>query len=212
VTWAAKLWAPLEVALNKILDLDPDARVKLEPMAGKIITVELKDLDIAVTMRIAERSICILGDYSGEPDTRLVGSAVGLARLGLQRGKQKSAGLFEGDVEFYGDLDTGRRFKSFIDHIDIDWEEHLSHVVGDVVAHQIGNVSRDALAWGQDVFNTLAQNSAEYLQEENNSLPGQAEVDRFLFDVDELRANVDRLTARTHRLNERLHADGAIKE
>jgi len=119
--------------------------------------------------------------------------------------------VFEGDVEFYGDLDTGRRFKAFIDYIDIDWEEHLSHVVGDVVAHQVGNISRDALTWGQNVLNTLAQNSAEYLQEESHHLPVQAEVDRFLIGVDELRARVDRLTARTHRLNERLHIDGDIK-
>ena len=205
--WTAQLWAPLEMALNHVLDLDPDARAQLEPMAGKIIAVELKGTDIILNMRVAERTISILGEFAGEPDTRLVGSPIGLARLGLQRGKQKAAGLFDGDVEFYGDLDTGRRFKSFIDGIDIDWEEHLSHVVGDIVAHQVGNVTRDAFTWGRSVFNTLAQDTAEYLQEESHSLPSDAEVIPFLADVDELRAGVDRLAARVNRLTKQLESN-----
>ncbi len=212
MTWAAHLWAPLEVALNQVLDLDPDARVKLEPMAGKIIAIELKGFNITLTLRIAEQSIHILSDFKGEPDTRLVGSPIGLARLGLQRGTQQAVGLFKGDVEFYGDLDTGRRFKSFMDNLDIDWEEQLSHVTGDVVAHQLGYVSREAFAWGRGVLNTLAQDSAEYLQEESRHLPSQAEVNTFLVNVDALRAQADRLAARVHRFSEHLQADKATKE
>ncbi|NOY71968.1 MAG: sterol-binding protein [Gammaproteobacteria bacterium] len=212
MNWATSLWAPLEVALNQILDLDPDASAKLKPMAGKIIAIELKGFNLTLTLRIAEQSIHILGDFKGEPDTRLVGSPIGLARLGLQRGTQQATGLFEGDVEFYGDLETGRRFKSFMDNIDIDWEEQLSHVTGDVVAHQLGHVSREAFAWGRGVLNTLAQDSVEYLQEESHDLPPQAEVSTFLVNVDTLRAQVDRLAARVHRLSEPLQTDKAAKE
>jgi ubiquinone biosynthesis protein UbiJ len=103
-------------------------------------------------------------------------------------------------------MDTGRAFKSLLDNLDIDWEEQLSRVVGDVAAHQVGNVVRSAMAWGKQALDTLGRDAAEYFQEESEDLVRPAEVSEFLDQVDVLRDDAERLAARVNRLEQRLVA------
>jgi ubiquinone biosynthesis protein UbiJ len=80
------------------------------------------------------------------------------------------------------------------------WEEQLSHITGDIIARQIGNVARLSGKFISDSRNTLEQDVSEYLQEEARLLPTHTEVNDFLEDVDQLRSDVDRLNARIERL------------
>ena len=72
-------------------------------------------------------------------------------------------------------------------------------MLGDVAAHQIGNLLRGSFVWGKQVAATLGQDTAEYLQEEKQELPRPDEVNAFLAEVDILRGDVDRLAARVAR-------------
>jgi ubiquinone biosynthesis protein UbiJ len=72
--------------------------------------------------------------------------------------------------------------------------------VGDVTAHQIGNLVRTASGWGRKAAATLAANVSEYLQEESRDLVTRTELEEFLSAVDELRESADRLQARLERL------------
>ncbi len=87
--------------------------------------------------------------------------------------------------------------------IDIDWEEVLSHYLGDSISHQLGNVSRGMARWGRQVGDTLTQDLAEYLTEEKRLIPHRDELDGFVTAVDELRENADRLEQRARRLLDR---------
>ena len=80
-----------------------------------------------------------------------------------------------------------------------DWEEELSRHVGDVAAHQLGNLVRGGLAWMQQAADTLTRDAGEYLKEESRDLPTRYEVDRFLDDVDRLAADLGRAEARVAR-------------
>jgi ubiquinone biosynthesis protein UbiJ len=79
----------------------------------------------------------------------------------------------------------------------------LSRVVGDVAAHQIGNVARSAISFARRATSTFAQNVAEYLQEEGRDAPSRTEAEEFVAGVDALRDAVDRLEARIARLEKR---------
>ena len=61
-----------------------------------------------------------------------------------------------------------------------DLEEELSRVIGDVAAHQIGNVARTALGFARRAHDTLQQNVAEYLQEEGRDVPSRTEAEEFM--------------------------------
>jgi len=198
--------AALEVAINQVLQLDPDSVARLPALQGKVIAIELRGLDLAFYLIPQADRLNLYGHFEGQPDTVLRGTPLALARMGVA----KDAGdvLFAGDVEISGDVELGQQFRALLDQLDIDWEEHLSQFTGDLVAHKVGNLVRGAMDWGQKTLNTLGQDAAEYLQEESGDLPSRAEVEAFLAQVDTLRSDVDRLEARLQRLTTKKKADG----
>jgi len=194
------LAAALEAALNTYVAMDPEAPARFSALEGRVVGVELRGLDLRFFI-LPGHSFQVLGDYAGEADAWISGTPLALLRLGTadERGRP----LFTGDVEIRGDIDLGRRFQALLEAVDIDWEEHLSRLTGDVVAHQVGNAVRDTLAWGRKAADSLGQDLSEYLREESRLLPTRDEVEQFLAEVDTLREDVDRLEARLRRLQGR---------
>jgi len=195
--------AGLEITINRYLGLDADTLARLAALSGKVIAVELRGLGITLTMAPHAGGIQLLGDYHGTPDTVISGAPLSLARTG--HGGDRGA-LFAGEVEIRGDVTVGQRFEAVLREIDIDWEEQLSRLVGDVAAHQVGRVVRDTVAWGAKSADTLSRDVSEYLQEESRQLPQRDEVDAFLAAVDGLRNDVERLEARVKRLHARIES------
>lgn len=192
------LLAGLESALNRYLRLDPAIGARLAPLAGKVIALELRGLDLTLHMLPHGGGIHLLGDYAGVPDTVISGALFSLLRLGV--GKGERGPLFEGAVEVRGDVETGQRFEAVLRDIDIDWEEQLSRLVGDVAAHQVGVMLRGVRDWGIRSADHLRRDIGDYLQEESAQLPRHEEVDEFTAAVDRLRGDADRLAARVRRL------------
>ncbi|HEB93824.1 MAG TPA: sterol-binding protein [Gammaproteobacteria bacterium] len=190
--------AAIEVAVNQVLALDPDTVARLREINGKVIAIELQGLDVALYLIPTDTGLSVFGYFAGEPDTILRGSPVGMLRMGLAENASDS--FFAGEVEISGDVELGGQFREILDGLDIDWEEHLSYVTGDVVAHRVGSFVRDAVDWGRKTLDTLGRDGAEYLQEESRDLPNRFEMEEFLTAVDTLRTDVDRLEARIERL------------
>jgi len=190
--------AAIEAAVNQVLALDPDAVARLREINGKVIAIELQGLDVTLYLIPSDAGLSVFGHFEGEPDATLRGSPVGMLRMGLAENASDS--FFAGEVEIRGDVELGGRFREILDGLDIDWEEHLSHFTGDVVAHGVGSFVRDAFDWGRKTLDTLGRDGAEYLQEESRDLPNRFEMEEFLTAVDTLRTDVDRLAARVERL------------
>ncbi|MEO5573887.1 MAG: SCP2 sterol-binding domain-containing protein [Gammaproteobacteria bacterium] len=194
----------IEAALNRYLHLDPAILPRLSALAGKVIAVEFKGLDWNWYLLPAESGIQVRNDYEGIVDTKLRGTPWALLRLGTQKKEGDTSAIFSGDVEISGDVGLGQRFKQILDEIDIDWEELLSKVIGDIPAHQAGNAARRARAWGARSLETLAHNFAEYQQEEARNLPAAYEMAGFLKAVDVIRDDVERMAQRVRRLQDHL--------
>jgi len=192
------LLAGLETALNRYLRLDPAVGARLAPLAGKVIALDLRGLDLTLHMLPHAGGVSLLSDYAGAPDTVISGAPFSLLRLG--HGKGERGPLFEGAVEVRGDVEVGQRFEAVLRDIDIDWEEQLSRLVGDVAAHQVGVMLRGVREWGARGADNLRRDIGDYLQEESGQLPRREEVDEFAAAVDRLRGDADRLAARVRRL------------
>ena len=197
MTPASTLAAALETALDLYLKQDPGALQRCAEMDGKVIALDVTGLDLSLYFMPGADGILVAGHYEGEADTRLRASPLGFARLSL--GPREDA-LFEGAVDIQGDTETGQQFQDILSAVDWDWEEQLSRITGDVIAHQTGKLARKATQFIKNSRNTLQQDVSEYLQEEVRLLPARTEVDYFLEEVDQLRADVDRLSARVDRL------------
>jgi ubiquinone biosynthesis protein UbiJ len=107
-----------------------------------------------------------------------------------------------GDLEISGDVELGRRFQRTMEDLEIDWEERLARIVGDVAAHELGNLLRGARAWQARSLHSLGEDLSEYLQEEARVLASRNRVEAFLREVDRVCTDADRLEARLRRLQE----------
>ena len=199
MTAAKTLAASLETALDLYLKQDPQARQRCAALEGKIIALDVTGLGLSLYFLPGSNGIQVVSHYEGDVDTRLTGSPFSFAQLAL--GSREDA-LFKGAVDIKGDTELGQQFQDLLAKTDWDWEEQLSHITGDVIARQIGNVARLSGQFLNDSRHTLQQDVSEYLQEEARLLPTRIEVDNFLEDVDQLRSDLDRLNARIERLKQ----------
>ena len=189
---------PLQIAINRYLDYDPEAPKQLAEMQGKVVALNFEPLDVELFLIITREGLDICEQLSAPADTTITGSPLSLAMMGLQ--ESSTASLFAGDVRIEGDMELGTQFQAFLKNIEVDWEEPLSKITGDVVANQIGEFVSGLSSWMQETTNTNALNVSEYFREEQNMLPSKFEVERFKKGIDELRLSTDRLEAKVQRL------------
>lgn len=188
--------AGLEQAINRYLELDPETLTRIQALQGRCIAVELIGTGMTLYLLPDQDGLRLMSRYEGEPDTTLSGTPIALARMSAG---ETGTGMFTGEVKIHGDVELGQRFNRIMDSIDIDWEEHLSHIMGDVLAHQAGKLMRGFSQWARQAVDHLGRDLADYLKEERRDLPQGEEVEAFLAEVDELRLAVDRLAARVAR-------------
>lgn len=194
--------ALFEEGLNRYLRLDPEAPRLLEPLSGRVIGVEILGLDLRLYFVPGPSSIQVLGRFEGEPDCLLRGTPLALARVGFAN--QREDQLFSGQVEVIGDTETAQRFGALWAGLDVDWEEQLSRLTGDLIAHEAGNLVRGLDRWARHAAHSLTADLQEYLQEEIRVLPTAYEAQGFADEVDRLRDDVERLEARLQRAERRL--------
>ena len=188
----------IETAMNAWLKLDDEALPRFATIQDKVICLHITGLDIKLYFLPDEQSIHVMGNYEGEPDTIIQGSAMTLMRMSTAKNSGKV--LLESDAQIIGDIALGTQFSKRLQAVDIDWEELLSTLVGDIVAHQAANTLNETKGWMKDSNQAMQLNLAEYLTEESHLLPADAEVAHYLDQVDETRMDADRLNARIQRL------------
>lgn len=190
----------LETALNQYLSLDPEISSALSSFHGKVIGIELVATGIQLFF-IPDQGghLQVLSQYEGKPDCLISGTPLNLLRSTLS---ERSDATFSGDIHLEGNSKLAQEFTSILKRIDIDWEEQLSHLSGDVLAHQIGENVRNTGKWISRSLDSAGLNFQEYLQEEARLIPTALELDNFFQDVDTLRDDVERLAARLQQLQQ----------
>ena len=202
MTIPVAITAVLETAFNRYIELDPNGRKQLNRLVGKVINIHLTGLDLNLFIIPGTNSVHIMSHYDGDTDTHLKGAPFSLLRMSL--GKNSEQQLFSGDVEISGDTETGQQFNRILNELDIDWEEHLSHITGDVIAHQIGYGFRQLIDWGNKAKDSIFKDTAEYLEEESQLVTTPYEINDFNHNVEKLRNDAERLAARITRLHDKL--------
>ncbi len=198
------LLAAMEAALNQLFAMDPDSFAKLSRFKGRIIAFDITDMNQRLYFFPDEQGMQIISHYEGEPDTTISGTLLAFAKMALAEENEKTRSVFKGDIKITGDMALGQHFQALFQQLDIDWEEHLSRITGDVIAHSVGNVARGFLDFGKKVFNSLGMNVSEYLQYETRDIASGPEIQHFNQQVDTIRNDVDRAEARIQRLEQAL--------
>ncbi|BCA97070.1 hypothetical protein TUM19329_34310 [Legionella antarctica] len=189
----------LQKAINQAMNLDEQMSIKLKALNGKVLEMIITPLNVNFFIQFNESDILLLGHYDSHPDTIIHSNPIGLIRLSLLPAS-KARSLFNDKVRMSGDIELGQNVKKLFDEMDIDWEGHLAHFTGDVVAHQIGSLVRKGIEFKKQFSQNMRQNVTEYLQEELRVFPSRNELDDFYNDIDELSLNVERLQVHLNQL------------
>ena len=177
--------------LNRLLDAEPWARLRLAPFAGE--TVELRaPLLPTLRLRILEGGTVEPG--GAEPGLTMTLKPGLLAALA--RGEEHAMRA----VDVAGDAKLAAEVLVLARHLRWDAEEDLSRLVGDVAAHRLADAGRAFAAWHLDAAQRLAAAVADYVTEEKHLLVRRADLAALGDSVARLRDAVARLDKRVERL------------
>lgn len=185
------LAAALQAGFNRLLALDPDSTARIDRLRGKLICLELRGLQVQVWLLFHADRVEVLEQYDAEADVTICGAP--FTMLAMAAGKK---GIFDGGIEISGDVEVARHFSQVIDQLDIDWEEHLSSLTGDMVARKAGVTGAKFVEWLRRSSESMQSNVADYLRDESQHLPHGWELDEFSDEVDQLRDRVALLEQR----------------
>jgi ubiquinone biosynthesis protein UbiJ len=190
--------AALEGLVNQLLALDPEGAAALGKIQGRVLRVELDGVGMAVTVVPEANALRLFGHYDATPDCTIRATPAALLHMALAENREDQ--VFSGAVSIEGDNALAQAIGVIIRGLDIDWEEQLSTLVGDVLAHGIGDQVRATGRWAERSGRVLSADLREYLIEEGRLIPSESELREFLGGVDELRDDIARIEARIERL------------
>ena len=189
----------LQKAINHAIGLDESMPDKMKALQGNVLKIIILPLNVHFFIRFFDGELHLLVDYDDVADATIQSSPLGLIRLSLLPAS-KVRSLFNDKIRITGDVELGQKVKTLFDEIDIDWEGHLAQFTGDVVAHQVGSLFRQGIAFKRQIDTSFCHNVTEYLQEEIRLFPPREELDDFFNDIDALSLTVERLEATVNLL------------
>ncbi|MEO8011057.1 MAG: SCP2 sterol-binding domain-containing protein [Dokdonella sp.] len=201
----AVLGRALESALNRLLQLDPDARSGLAALDGRAIAADFRGTGLALRVRVNGERLEVGPAFSGDNDLRVSATPGSLLGMAFARLRGDDDAVLPGKVEIAGDAELARRLERLASRFEPDIDEAFTRVFGDVVGFQIARAFRRGFAFARDSASALVRDSADYLVEERRDLIAKPEMEQFLDDVDALRERGDRLEARVQRLTVASH-------
>lgn len=194
----------LEKTFNRYLALDDDSKKLLAPLAGRVLGLHIPRPKISIFFSFTENDVKLSSDAPEIVNTEIYATVFQLMRIKLN----KNSALVNTQFHIQGDVDTAQLFNQLLQKHHIDWEEHLSKIIGDVTAHKMMQLLKKPTAFLKNNKKKLAEDIKEYCQEETMILPSSNEVDIFRRDVDELRLQIDRLDAKITLLQRTTGATG----
>ncbi len=194
------LFQPIESLLNRNVAGSTRARELVARLEGRSLEVRAAPTPLAIRFCVSDGKVLVSGGGESEPDAVIEGTPLSLATLA---GPQPEERLRRGEVRISGDAETAQSFQKLFNAARPDFEEELSRLVGDPVAHHVANAARSVFEFGRRAAETFARNMGEYLTEESRDLPARPEVEAWIEQVDRLREAADRLEARLALLERR---------
>ena len=188
--------ASAEKIIQRALEYDPSSRIALSKLVPNVLAIQVTAPEFKIFIVPDEKGIKLLGHYEGEITTQLQGPLFALISLV----KSERLNLKDTNVALVGSTSFMSELQKIFKNIDIDWEEILSQVFGDIIGHQGAEMIRSKLNWSKDRVSNIQRLTSEFLTEELRVLPSAPELNFFNSQVDELKLGVDRVQARIEQL------------
>lgn len=179
--------AALELALNRLLALDPATLERLAALDGRLIVIEPATFGTALGV-VPHRHGVQLMEAPQTADVRIRGRLADLLRA------QADGDVRGLDIE--GDKLLASAFADALRAARIDWPQLLAPLLGDVLAQRGAQALGGAGEAVREGVGSLLRSGAEFLQYERPTLVSAAEWDSFRAEVHELHEAVAALERR----------------
>jgi len=199
------LW-PAEQLINGAIASDPHVQKKIAAFAGKAIQINTRmpALEIRVVMEADHIRLTAVdsAQYALPVDASINGPTGKLLQQLFDTSTKHA--LVDEDVELDGDVQLIQDLLTTIKTLDIDWQDYLAPVLGDVLTQQIGQSLDETRAWASDSRKRVQRSMEDYLKEEARLFPHEQQLRNFADNLDELKLRIDRVDARVQLLRQRL--------
>lgn len=192
----------LEVALNRVVALDPESQAALASLDGRRIELALEAPALALSVTVRDRKLWVgPPDSESEPDLGLRATLGGLmSQLPFAR---RDGAPPVGKLRINGDAELARTLQKLAQRFDPDWDRPFAEALGPILGPQAARMLREGLRTGRRIAGNFARDAAEFVTEESRDVVGKDELAAFHDDVDALRDRAERLVARVGRLQRR---------
>lgn len=205
--------AAIENAANKALRWSSNSDALLAPLADKSCIIYIQELGNALIFRFSKEDLSVGADEDGlygsipqddggtglqENECWVSVSIFALDKL--KQNNQMTKLIKSGKLDFSGDLGILQSVSRLFDKIDIDFEEVLSHYVGDAAAYQINTSSQKFASAFAAQIRSLTQTVADAALDEKPIGVRPIMVLNFSDEVSQLRADIDRVEAKLEQL------------
>lgn len=198
--------AGLEKLINSALRYDPGTRIALAKLNEQMLAIHVTAPKFTLYLTPNEEALCLLGHWEGEVHTQVRGSLPAL----LELARSDVTSFANSGVEVIGNTGLLVDLQRLLSNMDIDWEEALNQLLGDLAGHQTANLIRSGMSYTRDRVSEVKRLASEFLTEELKSLPAKNELDNFYREVDDLRLRIDRADARIKQLQHKKKQPSAI--
>ncbi len=198
----------LEKAMNAYLQQDEQSKLRLKKLAGKTLSVELLPMSWQFNCSFSSERVQVTMHDEIVPHTKIKGTPLQLCGVMLNKSKRKQ--FFAEDLQIEGDAELAQEVTELFDNIQIDWEEHLSQLIGDIPAFQVSRFAGNIKQWLQKAGSGVRQDVNDYLHEEAQCFPPREALHEFFDDIDTLRMDADRLEARFNHVKAQLEKEDEL--
>lgn len=200
------LFDGVAAAINRALQTDPATLAKLAKLEGLVYAVHCTLPPLNLCFRLNKDGVEILTSEESAQVT-LKGSAMALVRL-LADAAQETGSISQSGVEITGDATALLQLSRAFADLEIDWEELLSRIIGDVAARAVTQTIKQTRDW--ESRNRPRHMSAvkQFTQDQLGLVPTE-QVRALSEHSRELQYRLDRLEARIKLLSQQdiSHAD-----
>ena len=197
----------LEAAINKLAQLDDTFMDRCQPMLGKRLLVDIKEVKGPIAFITGEQKITVLSAKADESADCTIRTSFSALKE-LKDPNQITRLIKDEHLELSGDIGLAQQVSTVIHETHVDWEEHLAYYLGDGLAHKIAHRFKyfgEVLAEKNSDFNRIF---TELMQDELKVSPHPSELQQFSQRVSDTRAKVDKLAAKVAQMSSRPSSQG----
>lgn len=189
--------ASIETIANKALMYDPATKKQVAAI-NDILCIDITaPLRVTLYIRGQDQGVAVLSYCEQPPTATLTGSTTAFATL-----LQNPQAFANSGITLTGSPGLLQRWQTIIAALEIDWEDAISQVLGDIAGPIASQGIKKTAQWWQSQAKEQQRLLAEYVTEELKWVPSTNEMDCLTHHIAELRLQMDRISARTERLQQ----------